>query len=148
MTVKEQRKDITISSKYCFFKHLEYFTSLEKKKIESNPPPILLVQFSIRAVVGLISYPDFSVFYTRKPGHDIIFGLYNLISQIVQAHARRPRSSQSGRGEKARRKFSSTGERALLQLVFKNLFVAPFLPARLTAPGSPRMVRPSRVKQE
>ena len=91
-------------------------------------------------------YPDFSVFYVRRPEHDIMFGLNNLISQIVQAHSRRPKGSQSGRGEKARRKFSSAGERALLPLVFKNVFVAPFLPVRLTAPGSPRMVPLSRNK--
>ena len=104
------------------------------------------MQFSIRAEVGLILYPDFSVFYVRRPGHDIMFGLNNLISQIVQAHSRRPKGSQSGRGEKARRKFSSAGERALLPLVFKYVFVAPFLPVRLTAPGSARMVPLSRNK--
>ena len=83
--------------------------SLEKTKIESKPPPAppppyptLLVQLSIRAEVGLILYPDFSVFYVRRPEHDIMFGLNNLISQIVHAHSRRPKGSQSGRGEKAR----------------------------------------------
>ena len=94
MTVKDQRKDITISSSYSFFNHLEYFISLEQMKIESNsqppPPPTFLVQPSIRAVVGLISYPDFRVFYAGRPGHDIIFGLNNLISQIVQAHSPDP----------------------------------------------------------
>ena len=58
------------------------------------------------------------MFYVRRPEHDIMFGLNNLISQIVQAHSRRPKGSQSGRGEKVRRKFSSAGERALLPLVF------------------------------
>ena len=147
MTVKDRRKDITISSSYSFFKHLEYLYPL---KIESKPPlppyPTLLVQLSIRAEVGLILYPDFSVFYVRRPEHDIMFGLNNLISQIVQAHSRRPKGSQSGRGEKARQKISSAGERALLPLVLKNVFVAPFLPVRLTAPGSPRMVPLSRNK--
>ena len=89
MTVKDQRKDITISSSYSFFKHLEYLYPL---KIESKPPlppyPTLLVQLSIRAEVGLILYPDFSVFYVRRPEHDIMFGLNNLISEIVQAHSR------------------------------------------------------------
>lgn len=74
-----------------------------------------------------------------------MFGLNNLVSQIVQAHSRRPKGSQSGRGEKARQKISSAGERALLPLVFKNVFVAPFLPVRLTAPGSPRMAGLQRV---
>ena len=78
MTVKDQRKDITISPSYSFFNHLEYFISLEKMKKESNspPPPLtFLVQPSIRAVVGLISYPDFRVFYAGRPGTILFLAL-------------------------------------------------------------------------
>ena len=48
MTVKDQRKDITISSSYSFFNHLEYFISLEKMKIESNSQPPESVQSVLR----------------------------------------------------------------------------------------------------
>ena len=49
-------------------------------KIESNtqpppPPPTFLVQPSIRAVVGLISYPDFRVFYAGRPGTILFLAL-------------------------------------------------------------------------
>ena len=45
-----------------------------------------------------------------------------------------------GSGKKARRKFSSTA----LPPVLKT-FVAPFLPTRLTAPESPRVLAPSFI---
>ena len=92
MTVKDQRKDITISPSYSFFNHLEYFISLEKMKIESNSPPrpylFSTAQYSGSGWPNLV--PRFQSVLRWETWHDIIFGLNNLISQIVQAHSPGP----------------------------------------------------------
>ena len=48
---------------------------------------------------------------------------------VGSGHPRRPRGSQSGAGEMARRKFSRTGERTFLKT-----FVAPFRPPPTDCP--------------
>ena len=60
------------------------------------------------------------------------------------SHPRRPRGGQSGREKRRDKSFHGpvrVGTQGLFRLYLKT-FVTPFLPARLTAPGSPRM-RPS-----
>ena len=56
----------------------------------------------------------------------------------IMYHPRRPRGSQSGRVKRRDKSFQSWAEE-LFRLYLKT-FVAAFLPARLTAPGSPRMI--------
>ena len=68
--------------------------------------------------------------------------VYKSISKINKrfldlTHPWRPRGSQSGRVKRRDERFQAWAEE-LFRLCLKT-FVAPFLPARLTAPGSPRM---------
>ena len=52
------------------------------------------------------------------------------MKELHLTHPRRPRGGQSGREKRRDKSF---------QALCLKTFVAPFLPARLTAPGSPRM---------